>query len=324
MDTMGLRFLSCFFCLFVVSVLYHTAFADQKPIRIGYLQNDIHQLACWVAIEKGFYRAEDLDVQVAGIFKAGPEEMSAFAARALDMGYVGEAPATTAVANGVARVSVVAQVNTEGSGLMVGKNSAVHHVKDLVGKIVAVPGHSTVQDFLLKKAFLKSEVDQKSVRIIVLKPPEMIGASGTDQISAFIAWEPYPAKAITMGAGRLLLSSRDIWRDHPCCVLVADDRFIAERPDDVRAMVRVHVRATDYLNADTGEALRIAVKYTGMDDETLRLAMRNVRYTYEISREGELEYVRFLSGLRYINVSDPESFVNRFLQGVFLKEITGR
>ena len=76
----------------------------QQPIRIGYLQSDIHQLACWVALEKGLYRKNGVHVEVAGIFKAGPEEMSAFAAGALDMGYVGEAPATTAVANSPTRI----------------------------------------------------------------------------------------------------------------------------------------------------------------------------------------------------------------------------
>ena len=45
--------------------------ADKKPIRIAYLQNDIHHLPCWVAMEKGFYAREGLEVQVAGVFKAG-------------------------------------------------------------------------------------------------------------------------------------------------------------------------------------------------------------------------------------------------------------
>ena len=64
-----------------------------------------------------------------------------------------------------------------------------------------------MQDFLLQKALYKFKVDPRKVSIIVLKPPEMIGALKTDQIDAFIAWEPYPAKAQTMGVGRVLLTS---------------------------------------------------------------------------------------------------------------------
>ena len=92
--------------IFIVIFSLSLIFAAQWPvqggskirgkIRFGYLQSDLHQLPCWVAIEKGFYKNQGLDVEIAGIFKAGPEEMSAFSGGSLDIGYVGEAPATTA------------------------------------------------------------------------------------------------------------------------------------------------------------------------------------------------------------------------------------
>ncbi len=304
--------------------LLTAAYGEKKPIRIGYLQSDIHQLACWVALEKGLYKENGVDVEVAGIFKAGPEEMSAFAARALDMGYVGEAPATTAVANGVAEATVLAQVNTEGSAIVVAKDGAIKTVQDLVEKRVAIPGHSTVQDFLLKKALVKFNVDPEKVQIIVLKPPEMIGALKTGQVDAFIAWEPYPAKARTMGVGRNLLTSREIWKDHPCCVLIADNRFLAERPQDARSMVQAHVRATDFIQKHPEEAAAIGVKYTGMDPETIRLAMKNVNYTYALSIDGEREYVDFLSRLKYIQIPDSAAFVSAFIHPKILGDILAK
>ncbi len=293
----------------------------KAPIRIAYLQSDIHQLACWVAIEKGYYKNEGLEVEVAGIFKAGPEEMSAFAAGALDMGYVGEAPATTAVANGVAKVTVLAQVNTEGSAIMIRKDNPAKTLMDMAGKRVAIPGHSTVQDFLLRKAMAAEAMDAARINITVLKPPEMIGALKTRQIDAFIAWEPYPAKARTMGVGRVLLTSSQIWKDHPCCVLVADNRFLKNRPGDARSLVKAHVRATDFINAHPAEAARIGVTYTGMDEETVRLAMENVHYTYVLSIDGEREYVDFLNRLKYIRVPDVDAFVNDFIHPEMLEDI---
>jgi NitT/TauT family transport system substrate-binding protein len=313
------------FLTIVISLLLlvgpSSGIGKEKPIRIGYLQSDIHQLACWVALEKGLYQKHGVEVEVAGIFKAGPEEMSAFAAGALDMGYVGEAPATTAVANKAAEATVLAQVNTEGSAIVVGKDAPVKDMRDLAGKRVAIPGHSTVQDFLLKKALTKFNVDQKSVNIIVLKPPEMIGALKTGQIDAFIAWEPYPAKARTMGVGRVLLTSHEIWENHPCCVLVVSNRFLSERPQDARAVVKAHVEATDYIKAFPEEAVRIGVKYTGMDEPTVRLAMKNVNYTYALSVDGEREYVDFLSRMKYISLPDTEAFVEKFINQKILGEI---
>jgi len=314
------------FLLIIVCFLYAlqipiTAGGEAKPVKIGYLQSDIHQLACLVALEKGIYRKHGVEVEVAGVFKAGPEEMSAFAAGALDMGYVGEAPATTAVANGAAKVTVLAQVNTEGSAIVVGKDAPTKDIRGLANKRVAIPGYSTVQDFLLNKALAASDMDPKTVNIIVLKPPEMIGALQTGQIDAFIAWEPHPAKAQTMGVGRVLLTSHDIWKDHPCCVLVSSDRFLSERPQDAAAVVRAHVEATDLIKTDTDGAVRIAVKYTGMDEATIRLALKNVIYTYVLSIDGEREYVDFLSRMKYIQAADPETFVKKFINPAILGDI---
>jgi NitT/TauT family transport system substrate-binding protein len=261
-------------------------------------------------------------VEVAGIFKAGPEMMSAFAAGALDMGYVGVAPATTAVANKTARVVVLAQVNTEGSAIVVKKEGKIQTLPDLVGKIAAVPGHATVQDSLFRKALFRSKMEPDQVKIMVLKPPEMIGALRTDQVNAFIAWEPYPAKAVTMKVGRIVAFSRDIWKDHPCCVLAADAKFLEDQPEKAKALVRGHVKAIEFIRQHREDAIKIGVKYTGMDDASVRLAMENVKYTPILSIEGEKEYVDFLAKLKYIKVDNVQTFVDRFMKPEFVREIS--
>ena len=309
------------FLLFLVNFLFLVAIAQGQPVRIAYLQSDIHQLPCWVALEKGFFEKEGVKVEVAGIFKAGPEMMSAFAAGALDMGYVGIAPATTAVANKTAKVVVLAQVNTEGSAIVVKKDGKIQNIPELVGKIAVVPGHSTVQDFLFRRALFKFMTQPEQVKIMVLKPPEMIGALRTDQIDAFTAWEPYPAKAVTMGIGRILVFSRDIWKDHPCCVLAADVKFLETQLEKAKGMVRGHIKAIDFIRQHREEAIKIGVKYTGMDEASVRLAMENVNYTYVLSVEGEKEYVDFLIRLKYIKVEDVSFFVDRFMRPDFVKEV---
>jgi NitT/TauT family transport system substrate-binding protein len=307
--------------LFLVNLLFFVSIAQAQPVRIAYLQSDIHHLPCWVALEKGFFEKEGVKVVVAGIFKAGPEMMSAFSAGALDMGYVGIAPATTAVANKTARVVVLAQVNTEGSAIVVKKDGKIQSIPELMGKSTAVPGHSTVQDFLFRRALSKFKTQPDQVKIMVLKPPEMIGALRTDQIDAFIAWEPYPAKAVTMGIGRILAFSRDIWKDHPCCVLATDARFLERQMEKAKGVVRGHVKAIDFIRQHREEAIQIGVKYTGMDEASVRMAMENVTYTPVLSVEGEKEYVDFLTKLKYIKVDDVKIFVDRFMRPEFVKEI---
>jgi NitT/TauT family transport system substrate-binding protein len=79
-----------------LAVAASSAAAGEK-LRLGYLRSDLHHLAAWVGLEKGYFRDEGLDVETAGIFNAGAEEMSAFASRGIDVGYLGVAPSVTGV-----------------------------------------------------------------------------------------------------------------------------------------------------------------------------------------------------------------------------------
>jgi NitT/TauT family transport system substrate-binding protein len=288
---------------------------------MAYLQSDLHHLPLWVALEKGYFKEYGADVAIAGIFRAGPETMSAFSAGSLDMAYVGIAPTITAVANKTARIRVLAQVNAEGAAIVGGNTSPIRSILDLSDKTVAVPGVATVQDFLLRKALTNSGLALNKVNIIVLKPPEMIGTLRTGQIDAFIAWEPFPAKAVTSGVGRVLVTAKQIWPNDPCCVLVADVNFMKGHLTEIKAILRAHIKAIDFIKNNPEEAVNIAAKCTGMDKPTIRLAMKNVTYTSQINVEGIVEYTRYLSKLKFINVADPNAFVKGLLEPGFLEEV---
>jgi len=298
-----------------------SASPQDSAVRMAYLQNDIHHLACWTAIEKGYYTERNVQVEIAGVFRAGPEIMTAFAAGELDMAYVGEAPATIAVANKTAKVVAVAQVNTEGSAIVVARDAAgMKTLADLTTKTVAVPGHGTVQDFLLRRALDQQKIEFSSLNIIVLKPPEMIGALRTNQIQAFVAWEPYPSKAVTMDVGKRLAASRDMWPGHPCCILAASSDFIARHPEKVRAVVQAHMAATDFIHHQPKEAVQIGMKYTGMDEATVIEATGAVTYTVDLNVSAETEYVQFLKRLNYVRIPDETAFIQTFLDTGWVTE----
>jgi len=286
---------------------------SDRPIRMAYLQNDIHHLPLWIAIDKGFFKEQGLKVEIEGIFRSGPELMSAFSAGALDVAYVGEAPTVTAVANGTVKVAILAQVNTEGSAIVVGNNSSITNITDLKGKQIAVPGYSTVQDFLLRKTFREPGANSNGAKVTIIKPPEMIGALRTKQIEAFIAWEPYPAQAVNMGIGKILLSSGEIWRNHPCCVLVVDRPFAKVNSARVKQIIQAHEKSIAFIRDNPEEAVRIAVKYTGLDEKIVRTAMRNVTYVSNLNVDGLKEYVKFLNEFGYIKLNDLKSFMEKIV-----------
>ena len=300
-----------FFTLFLSSCNLNNQ--ENNTIRLAYLQSDLHHLPAFVALEKGFFKQEGLSVEVFGIFKAGPELMSGFAAGSLDVGYVGLSPATVAVANKTAQVKVIAQVNKNGSAIVVGKNAPFKSLNDLKQKIIAIPGHSTIQDFLLRKALSNAGLSDTTITIITIKPPEMTGVLASNQIDAFIAWEPYPSMAITKNTGKILINSSDIWQNHPCCVLVVSTHFMQGNPSKVNSLLQAHLKSINYIKDNVMEAITIGMKYTGMDKKTVELALQNIQYDYRINTNQAIEYIEFLNKLGYTSIINPQTFIQSLI-----------
>ena len=286
---------------------------ENELVRLAYLQSDLHHLPAFVALEKGFYKKEGLSIEVSGIFKAGPELMSGFAAGSLDVGYVGLSPATVAVANKTAQVKVIAQVNKNGSAIVVRKDVPFKNLTALKGKFIAIPGHSTIQDFLLRKALLNSGLHDGLLAIITIKPPEMISTLRSKQIDAFIAWEPYPSMAITAGFGKILVYSKDIWQNHPCCVLVVSTEFMKNNPSKVNPLLKAHLKSIKYIEDNFMEAVNIGAKYTGMDEKTIKLALQNIQFDHQISISKAIEYCEFLNNLGYTSITNPQTFIKSLI-----------
>lgn len=287
---------------------------DDSVLRLGYLQSDLHHLPAFVALEKGFFAEQGLTVEVGGVFKAGPEQMSAFGAGELDVGYVGQAPATAAVMNGVADVQFIAQVNLEGSAIVCRKEGSPATVKNLKGKMVAIPGHATMQDFLLRRALHNSGMTFQDIRPIVLKPSEMPQALEQKNIDAFIAWQPYPVLAVKMQSARVVIDSRDIWKDHPCCVLIARRSLCVEQPETIKKILAANEKACAFIASQPEEAAAIAAKYTSIERSVLKEAMRHIQYTSVLDKTRSREFVDFLKSQNYIKKTGDadERFSNMF------------
>lgn len=289
-----------------------------KVVRMGFLRNDLHQLAYQVCVEEGYYRDAGLDVREGGAFNAGPEEMSAFAAGELDMGYVGAAPAVTFAGQGMSDIKIVAQANQEGSALVVRNGTEGEDVASLRGRTVAVPGYSTMQDLLFRTALPQAKMAPTDVNIITLKPPEMIPTMASGQIDAFVAWEPYPTMAVQQNVGRVMLTSHQIWPNHPCCMLVADSNFLKKNPDLVKKVVEAHVKATDFINANKLESASIAHMFSGQEQKLAEEAMKNIAYTVRPDIKAIERYAVFLKESGVLKNADPAGFARGMIELQFL------
>ena len=289
-----------------------------RVVRMGFVLDDIHDLAYYVARENGFFQSEGLDMREGGAFNSGAELMSAFSAGGLDMGYVGVSPAVTFQAQDMVDIKIVAAVNTEGSALVARSALEGEDPAALKGRTVAIPGFSTVQDLLLRMALRKAGLSQSDVTIVSLMPADMPDALRASRIDAFLAWEPHPAQSVKDRTGRVLANSKGIWPGHPCCVLVADSAFLRRNPDTVRGVVEAHVTATRYIKDNPLEAADMAHLFTGQDAGITREAMENIDFTYTIDDKKLARYVSFLAEQGVVEKSEAGSLTGGMVDERFL------
>lgn len=145
----------------IVDLSYYTAALGKQPsdtilgaVKLGYLAGDLHQFARVIAMNSTLWGGKTLfekyGVEVstpspAG-FANGPAVMSAFAASAIDVGYLGAPPALQQRIIAGTDIKIVALANEEGSAIVVG--NAYNTFDDLNNKTVATPGPGSIQHLL--------------------------------------------------------------------------------------------------------------------------------------------------------------------------------
>jgi NitT/TauT family transport system substrate-binding protein len=224
--------------------------AGGETVTIGYLPSD-HDAALFVADAQGQYAANGINTNLVQ-FNNGGDLMTAMASGDVDVGYVGITPVLASIQKGVP-VKVISAAQTDGSGLVVSKNSGISSVSDLSGKSIATPGEASIQYMLLQYYLEQNGMSLKDLKVSSMKVPSMNDALKTNKIDGMLTFEPYVTIAEKNGA-KVLAGSQDILPNHPCCVVVASDKFLEEHPNETATILDIHKNATDFINNNTDEA----------------------------------------------------------------------
>ena len=322
------RWWSIFAIVIVIAVVSIPACSqpESPKVRIGYLLGDLHHLPFFVALEKGFYKDEGINVEIVGPFDAGTAEMDAMAASQLDIGYVGVAPTIIAAARKV-DLSVISGVNLEGSALA--GDPALLSISDLKAKKVATPQPGSIQYVMTGMLLSNSKLGYKDVELFpgTIKPPEMAPALETHRIDAYFVWEPFVAKSVVGGYGKVLAESRDIWPGHPCCVVVVRNDYKLKNEKTVAAVVKVHQRAVKSISENPAEAKSIAAKFTKLDEKIVAEALKRVKYTAALNQDDVKRFVTEIIALgesgaikpiiAATDVPDTTAFVNKLIDAKY-------
>jgi NitT/TauT family transport system substrate-binding protein len=234
----------------------------QDRIRVGYFPNLTHAVAM-VGLERGFF-AKALGSQTAidsKVFNAGPAEMEALFAGAIDLGYIGPGPAITGFVRSRGKaLRVVAGAAMGGASLIVRPDAGIERSADLAGKRIASPQIGNTQDVALRTylhaAGLGAADHGGSVTVLPLANPDIVTLLGSKQIDGAWVPEPWASMLRLQAGGKELVDERSLWPDgkFPTTVVVASTAFLAAHRPLVAAWLRGQREAITWLNEHPAEA----------------------------------------------------------------------
>ena len=266
-----------------------------NTVKIGYLPSD-HDAALFVADAQGKYAEKNITTKLVQ-FNNGGDLMTAMASGEVDVGYVGIAPVLSSVAKGVP-VKVISSAQTEGSGIVVTKESGITSAADLKGKSIATPGEASIQHVLLSYYLKQNGMSIKDLNVSAMKVPSMNDALKTKQIDGIITFQPYVSIAANDSGNVVLENSSGMLPNHPCCVVVASDDFIKNHNDTVKDIIAIHANATKFIND--------SVK-NGNASEVVKLLPKDIVSNADLEAKS-LESFPFISGLDNSFKADVDAF----------------
>jgi NitT/TauT family transport system substrate-binding protein len=264
-----------------------------KEVRLGWFATATHAPAI-VGIERGLFAKALRDVKLTtATFNAGPAAIEALFSGAIDATYVGPNPAINAFVKSKGEaVRVVAGATSGGAFLVV--DPSIQSAADLKGRKVASPQLGNTQDVALR-AWLKSQglkVALRGASEVTIVPQEnalTLDAFRQKQIAGAWLPEPWASRMVLEGGAKVLVDERDLWPDRRFVtveLLVRTD-FLRDRPEAVKALLRGHLDAQEWLRdpAHESDAKRLVNdaigKVTGrkLDAKLLDACWKNLEFT---------------------------------------------
>jgi sulfonate transport system substrate-binding protein len=224
-------------------------------------------------------KQEGFDVQWLE-FAAGPQQLEALNAGSLDIALTAESPVIFALAAGTPLVYLLTTAPSgKAVALLVAKDSTAKSMADLKGKKVACQ-KASIGHYLLIRALEDVGLTAQDVEWVFLPPPDASVAFSQNKVDAWFIWEPFVARALAAGVGRVLLDGERL-KDSGSFYTVSR-AFAQAHPQVVRAFVEELEKAETWSRDhrhEMAELLSPAVQI-----EVPLLERMHDEYTFELFR----------------------------------------
>jgi NitT/TauT family transport system substrate-binding protein len=225
-------------------------------LKLGYFPNVTHAGPVY-GVATGIYaRALGSTKLSTQTFNAGPAEVEALFAGAIDAAYIGPGPALNAFIRSKGDVVLVAGATSGGAQLVVRPG-----VTDLRGKKIADPQIGGTQDIALRtylagKGFKVDKQGAGDVTVIGQDNAQTLDLFKAGKIDGAWVPEPWASRLVLDGGGTVLLDEKSLWPGGRFVTtnLLVRKAFLTEHPQTVKALLQGQVEADKEITADPAKA----------------------------------------------------------------------
>lgn len=297
--------------------------ASLIPVRlpVGYIPN-IQFAPIYVAIEKGFFRAEGLDVTID--YSMENDNTVLTGSGDLQFAVVSGEQVMLARAQQIPVVYVMAWYQEYPVGIVAKTGAGIETVADLRGRKIGLPGLYGASYIgaiaLLDSAGLK-EADVK-LESIGFTQVESLVADRVDAAVIYVANEP--VQLARMGVDTVLLPVSGAV-DLASNGIITNEKTLAENPELVRSMVDALLKGLDYTTSHPEEAFEISKKYVDnlaeADQEVQMQVLLNSIKLWQGERMGysqpqaweNMQRILLQMGLMEKEIDLSQAFDNQFI-----------
>ena len=253
-----------------------TAADKPDPLRIGYQKyGTLVLLKARGTLEK---RLAPLGIEVKWAeFPAGPQLLEGLNVGSVDFGTTGETPPIFAQAAGADLLYIATEPPAPaGEGIVVPRDSAIHSVKELKGKKVALNKGSNVH-YLLVRALEKAGLKYSDITPVYLPPADARAAFERGSVDAWAIWDPFYAAAEKQTGARRIADGRGGVVDNNQFYL-SSGSYAKKNPAVIRAVVEELARLDAWSKTHLDEVADVLSAQIGLDKPIVQLAAQRASY----------------------------------------------
>lgn len=274
---MTTQFITFILSLFLICCQSKESFLH--TLTISHPKKTFSSALIYIAQEKNFFSKEGLQIQLKD-YATGIEAMvtnQADLAVTYQAGVIHHAFQGTDI-----KILTVLHQSTHNLGIVTLVKTGIQTPLNLKGKTIGVT-KDTHAEFFLDEFLTLENLTISDIKLINLRPDQLVNALKTGKVDAISAWQPYIASAWKeLGSHNTITFYSELYRE--LSFLVTRSNFLYSHKKAVTHLLKALAQAEDFIQTHPAESFQIiARQFKDIEPSELKLILAQIRFELGLS-----------------------------------------